>query len=231
MELKYTRKNVYKEADGAELEKIYDFAEGYKHFLDNSKTERDASVEAEKLALENGFKPFSFSEKLKAGDKRYFLNRGKNIFLIKVGKEDVAKDGIRIMVAHVDSPRLDLKPNPMYEEAGLCYLKTHYYGGIKKYQWTAIPLALHGVVMLPGGKKKGVCIGEEDSDPIFYITDLLPHLASEQSQKTLGKAIEGENLNAVVGGLPAVDCGEDEKETVKAAVLKLLNKNSIVRVR
>ena len=116
MELKYTRKNVYKEADGAELEKIYDFAEGYKHFLDNSKTERDASVEAEKLALENGFKPFSFSEKLKAGDKRYFLNRGKNIFLIKVGKEDVAKDGIRIMVAHVDSPRLDLKPNPMYEE-------------------------------------------------------------------------------------------------------------------
>ena len=207
MELKYTRKNVYKEADGAELEKIYDFAEGYKHFLDNSKTERDASVEAEKLALENGFKPFSFSEKLKAGDKRYFLNRGKNIFLIKVGKEDVAKDGIRIMVAHVDSPRLDLKPNPMYEEAGLCYLKTHYYGGIKKYQWTAIPLALHGVVMLPGGKKKDVCIGEEDSDPIFYITDLLPHLASEQSQKTLGKAIEGENLNAVVGGLPAVDCG------------------------
>lgn len=224
MELKYTRKNVYKEADGAELEKIYDFAEGYKHFLDNSKTERDASVEAEKLALENGFKPFSFSEKLKAGDKRYFLNRGKNIFLIKVGKEDVAKDGIRIMVAHVDSPRLDLKPNPMYEEAGLCYLKTHYYGGIKKYQWTAIPLALHGVVMLPGGKKKDICIGEEDSDPIFYITDLLPHLASEQSQKTLGKAIEGENLNAVVGGLPAVDCGEDEKETVKAAVLNLLNK-------
>lgn len=224
MELKYTRKNVYKEADGAELEKIYDFAEGYKHFLDNSKTERDASVEAEKLALENGFKPFSFSEKLKAGDKRYFLNRGKNIFLIKVGKEDVAKDGIRIMVAHVDSPRLDLKPNPMYEEAGLCYLKTHYYGGIKKYQWTAIPLALHGVVMLPGGKKKDVCIGEEDSDPIFYITDLLPHLASEQSQKTLGKAIEGENLNAVVGGFPAVDCGEDEKETVKAAVLNLLNK-------
>lgn len=112
----------------------------------------------------------------------------------------------------------------MYEEAGLCYLKTHYYGGIKKYQWTAIPLALHGVVMLPGGKKKDVCIGEEDSDPIFYITDLLPHLASEQSQKTLGKAIEGENLNAVVGGLPAVDCGEDEKETVKAAVLNLLNK-------
>lgn len=223
MELKYTRKNVYKEADGAELEKIYAFAEEYKHFLDNSKTERDASAQAEKLALENGFKPFSFSEKLKAGDKRYFLNRGKNIFLIRVGKEDVAKDGIRIMVAHVDSPRLDLKPNPMYEEAGLCYLKTHYYGGIKKYQWTAIPLALHGAVMLAGGKKVDVCVGEDEADPVFYITDLLPHLASEQSQKTLGKAIEGENLNAVIGGLPAVG-EEEDKESVKTAVLNLLNK-------
>ena len=119
MELKYTRKNVFKEADGAELEKIYEFAEGYKTFLDNSKTERDASGLAKKLAEENGFKPFSFSEKLKAGDKRYFLNRDKNIFLIRVGKEDVAKDGLRIMIAHVDSPRLDLKPNPMYEESGL----------------------------------------------------------------------------------------------------------------
>ena len=154
MDLKYTRKNVYKEADGKELKNIYDFAEGYKKFLDNSKTERDASREAEKLALENGFKPFSFAEKLKAGDKRYFLNRDKNIFLIRVGKEDVSKDGIRIMVAHVDSPRLDLKPNPMYEDAGLCYLKTHYYGGIKKYMCTAMPLALHGVVMLNGVMNK-----------------------------------------------------------------------------
>ncbi len=223
MELKYTRKNVYKEADGKELEKIYEFAEGYKAFLDKSKTERGASAEACRLAEENGFKPFSFNEKLKAGDKRYFLNRGKNIFLIRVGTEDVAKDGIRIMVAHVDSPRLDLKPNPMYEEAGLCYFKTHYYGGIKKYQWTALPLALHGVVMLRGGEKKEICVGEDDNDPIFYITDLLPHLAQEQSQKTLGKAIDGESLNAVIGGLPSVE-DEEEKESVKAAVLKLLNK-------
>ena len=223
MELKYTRKNVYKEADGKELEKIYEFAEGYKAFLDKSKTERGASAEACRLAEENGFKPFSFNEKLKAGHKRYFLNRGKNIFLIRVGTEDVAKDGIRIMVAHVDSPRLDLKPNPMYEEAGLCYFKTHYYGGIKKYQWTALPLALHGVVMLRGGEKKEICVGEDDNDPIFYITDLLPHLAQEQSQKTLGKAIDGESLNAVIGGLPSVE-DEEEKESVKAAVLKLLNK-------
>ena len=223
MELKYTRKNVFKEADGAELEKIYEFAEGYKTFLDNSKTERDASGLAKKLAEENGFKPFSFSEKLKAGDKRYFLNRDKNIFLIRVGKEDVAKDGLRIMIAHVDSPRLDLKPNPMYEESGLCYLNTHYYGGIKKYQWTAIPLALHGVVMLRGGERKEICVGEDDNDPVFYITDLLPHLSQEQSQKVVSKAIDGENLNAIIGGLPSVG-EEDEKECVKSAVLKLLNK-------
>ena len=223
MELKYTRKNVYKEADGKELESIYEFSEGYKKFLDSSKTERGASETARKLAEEHGFKPFSFSEKLKHGDKRYFVNRGKNIFLIKVGKEDVEKDGIRIMVAHVDSPRLELKPNPMYEEAGLCYLKTHYYGGIKKYQWTATPLALHGVVMLRGGEKKEICVGEDENDPVFYITDLLPHLAAEQSAKTMSKAIDGENLNAVIGGLPEVG-DEEEKECVKSAVLKLLNK-------
>ncbi|MDE5667315.1 MAG: aminopeptidase [Clostridia bacterium] len=224
MDLKYKRKNVYEEADGKKLEEIYDFAEGYKTFLDNSKTERDASVMAQKLAEENGFKPFSFSEKLKAGDKRYFINRHKNVFLIKVGTEDVSKDGIRIMVAHVDSPRLDLKPNPMYEESGLCYFKTHYYGGIKKYQWTAIPLALHGVVVLRGGKRVEICVGEDEGDPVFYITDLLPHLAAEQSAKPLSKAIEGESLNAVVGGLPAVGEDEEKKDAVKSAVLNLLNK-------
>ncbi len=223
MELKYTRKNVYKEADGKELKKIYEFGEAYKKFLDNSKTERDAAIEAKREAEAHGFKPFSFSEKLKAGDKRYFINREKNVFLISVGTEDVAKDGVRIMVAHVDSPRLDLKPNPMYEESGLCYLKTHYYGGIKKYQWTALPLALHGVVMLRGGEKKSIVVGEDENDPIFYITDILPHLGAEQAAKTLGKAIDPESLNAVVGGLPAVD-DEEDKECVKLAVLKLLNK-------
>lgn len=224
MDLKYTRKNVYKESDGKQLEKIYAFAEDYKKFLDSSKTERDAAVTAKKLAEEQGFKPFSFSEKLKAGDKRYFINRHKNVFLIKVGKENVAKDGVRIMVAHVDSPRLDLKPNPMYEDSGLCYLKTHYYGGIKKYQWTSIPLALHGVVMLRGGERKEICIGEDESDPIFYITDLLPHLSQEQNAKTLAKAIDGESLNAVIGGLPAVsEDDEEDKEAVKTAILNLLN--------
>ncbi len=225
MDLKYKRKNVYEEADGNKLEEIYNFAEGYKAFLDNSKTERDASVTAQKLAEENGFKPFSFSEKLKAGDKRYFINRHKNVFLIKVGTEDVAKDGVRIMVAHVDSPRLDLKPNPMYEDSGLCYFKTHYYGGIKKYQWTAIPLALHGVAVLRGGKRVEICVGEDDGDPVFYITDILPHLGAEQAAKTLGKAIDGESLNAVIGGLPVVsEDEEDKKDPVKTAVLNLLNR-------
>ena len=225
MDLKYERKNVYKQADAKELEKIYEFSEGYKKFLDNSKTERDAAITAKKLAEENGFKPFSFSEKLKAGDKRYFINRNKNVFLIRVGKESVAEHGVRIMVAHVDSPRLDLKPNPMFEDSGMCFLKTHYYGGIKKYQWTALPLALHGVVMLPGGKVKEVCVGEDENDPIFYITDLLPHLAGEQVTKPAAKVIDGENLNAIIGGLPAVgEEDEKDKECIKNAILKLLNK-------
>ncbi len=222
MELKYDRKNVYKQADGNTLKGIYDFGEGYKEFLNNAKTERDASHTAEQLAKEQGFTPFSFSEKLKPGDKRYYINRHKNIFLIKVGTEDVAKDGVRIMVAHVDSPRLDLKPNPMFEANGLCYFKTHYYGGIKKYQWPTIPLALHGVVMLRGGGRKEICIGEDENDPIFYITDILPHLGRQQNEKTVGKAVSAESLNAVVGGLPTVD--GDEKEAVKDYVLNLLNK-------
>ncbi len=223
MELKYTRKNVYKEVDGKELEAIYNYAEGYKSFLNNSKTERDAARAAEKLALEKGYAPFSFGEKLKPGDKRYFINRHKNVFLIKVGTESVEENGIRIMVAHVDSPRLDLKPNPIYEDSGLCYFKTHYYGGIKKYQWTTIPLALHGVVMLPGGKSVEVCVGEDESDPVFCITDILPHLGAEQASKTLASAISGESLNAVIGGLPSVG-DEEDKEAVKSAILKLLNK-------
>lgn len=222
MELKYTRKNAYELADGEQLDKIYAFAEDYKSFLNLSKTERGAACEARKQAEKHGYTPFTFSEKLKAGDKRYFINRGKNVFLIRIGEEDVSRCGIRIMVAHVDSPRLDLKPNPLYEENGLCYFKTHYYGGIKKYQWAALPLALHGVVMLPGGVKKEICVGEEEGDPVFYITDLLPHLGAEQGAKTLDKGVDGESLNAVAGGLPAV--GETEGEPVKTAVLKLLNK-------
>jgi aspartyl aminopeptidase len=220
MQYEYVRKNAYKEADKKTLKEIFEYAEGYKKFLNTSKTERGASATAKALCEANGYKSYSFGDKIKAGDKLYFINRDKNIFIIKVGTNDIAKHGIKIMAAHVDSPRLDLKPNPLYEDGGIAFLKTHYYGGIKKYQWTTIPLTLEGVVVLRGGKKINVSVGDEEGDPIFYITDLLPHLSQLQNEKNLGKAIDGENLNAVVGNIPSAD---EEKEGVKAAVLKLLN--------
>ncbi len=220
MDFEYQRKNAYKEADEKELEAIFSYAEGYKEFLFTSKTERGATATAKALADKRGYKQYMFGDKVKAGDKLYFINRDKNIFLIKVGKNDISKHGVKIMAAHVDSPRLDLKPNPLFEEGGLAFFKTHYYGGIKKYQWTTIPLALHGVVVLPGGKRVKVCVGEEEGDPIFYITDLLPHLSQEQNTKPLNAAIKGENLNAVVGGI--AENGEGD-ECVKSAVLKLLH--------
>ncbi len=217
MEYEYKRRNAFKEGRQKE---IFEFAEGYKAFLDTSKTERDACRTAAAEAEKAGFKPFSFSEKLKAGDKRYFANRDKNLFLLKVGEEDVEKCGVRIMVAHADSPRLDLKPNPLYESDEIAYLKTHYYGGIKKYQWTTIPLALHGTIITKDGKKTDLSLGEGENDPVFCVSDLLPHLSGEQNSKALGKAITGENLNVVIGGVPAEG---EEKKAVKAAVLKILH--------
>ena len=160
MEFEYKRKNYYEEADENELKAIFAYAEGYKQFLYTSKTERGATATAKKLCEERGYKPYSFGDKIKAGDKLYFVNRDKNIFIIRVGGKDVAKHGVKIMAAHVDSPRLDLKPNPVFADGGISFLKTHYYGGIKKYQWTTIPLALHGVVVLKGGKCMNVCLGE-----------------------------------------------------------------------
>lgn len=220
MNYEYKRKNVYKEADETMLRAIDEYAEDYKKFLFTSKTERGAAHTAKALAEAKGYKPFTFGDKVKAGDKLYFINRDKNIFLMRIGKNDLEKRGIKIMVAHVDSPRLDLKPNPLFEDGDISFLKTHYYGGIKKYQWTTIPLALHGVVMLPEGKKVEICVGEEESDPIFYITDLLPHLSQEQNTKPLGSAILGENLNAIIATMPDKN---EEKEAVKAAVLNLLH--------
>lgn len=219
MDYEYKRKNYYKEADKEELKAIFDYAEGYKKFLFTSKTERGATATAEKLCKERGYKPYMFGDRIKAGDKLYFINRDKNIFIVRVGTNDVAKHGVKIMAAHVDSPRLDLKPNPVFEDGGMAFFKTHYYGGIKKYQWLTIPLALHGVAVLRGGKRVNVCIGEEEDDPVFYISDLLPHLSQEQNTKPLGTAIKGENLNAVLTSIP---CGEEE-EGVKCAALRLLH--------
>ena len=220
MDLTYKRQNVYAAADKDELKRIFDYAEGYKKFLDDGKTEREAVAETVKMAESAGYKPYNLGDKINKGDKLYYNNRGKGLFMLRAGKADLAKNGVRILVAHIDSPRLDLKQVPLYEKANTAYLKTHYYGGIKKYHWLTIPLALHGTVVLKNGKKLFVNIGESESDPVFYITDLLPHLSQELNRKTIAEGFEAENLNIIVGGIPVK--GED-KDAVKKGVLALLN--------
>ncbi len=220
MELTYKRKNVYASADENELKAIGDYAEGYKKFLDNGKTEREAVSETVAMIEKEGYKPYALGDKINAGDKLYYNNRGKGLFIIRAGNADVEKNGVRILVAHVDSPRLDLKQVPLYEKSELAYLKTHYYGGIKKYQWLTIPLALHGVVVLKDGSKLDVKVGEDDNDPVFYITDLLPHLSQELNTKTIADGFKAENLNLLVGGIPAKD---EEGDAVKKGVLAILN--------
>ncbi len=221
MDLTYERKNVFNEVSEAEQKKIFDYAEGYKKFLDNGKTERETVTETVELAEKSGYKEYVLGAEIKPGDKLYYNNRGKSLYLIKAGKADLAKNGIRILVAHVDSPRLDLKQVPLYEKSDLCYLKTHYYGGIKKYQWMTVPLALHGVIVRADGTKIDVKIGEEETDPIFYVTDLLPHLSQEQSEKKVSTAFNAEKLNVLIGSIPLRD---EEKDAVKKNVLALLNK-------
>ena len=216
----YKRTNVYETADEKTMKAIFDYAEGYKKFLGECKTEREACAYIVEEAEKKGYKPFDFSEKVKKGDKLYYNNRGKAVFIIKIGTGDIKKDGIRIVGAHIDNPRLDLKQVPLYEDNGVAFAKTHYYGGIRKYQWATIPLALHGVVAKKNGEVVTVKIGEEDSDPVFYVSDLLPHLAAKQNAKTLGEAIEGENLNIWLGNIPYGE-KEDDK-TVKKNLLKIL---------
>ena len=216
----YKRTNVYETADKKTMKAIFDYAEGYKKFLGECKTEREACAYIVEEAEKKGYKQFDFSEKVKKGDKLYYNNRGKAVFIIKIGTGDIKKDGIRIVGSHIDNPRLDLKQVPLYEDNGVAFAKTHYYGGIRKYQWATIPLALHGVVAKKNGEVVTVKIGEEDSDPVFYVSDLLPHLAAKQNAKTLGEAIEGENLNIWLGNIPYGE-KEDDK-TVKKNLLKIL---------
>ncbi len=222
-ELAYKRTNVYEKADEKLLKEIFEYAEGYKTFLDEGKTEREVCAYVAEAAKAKGYKPFEFGMQLKAGDKVYYNNRGKNIYLIKMGKADVAKDGIRIIASHIDSPRIDLKQVPLYEAEGIALGKTHYYGGIRKYQWATIPLALHGTVALKDGTKLNVKTGEDKNDPVFYISDLLPHLAAKQNVKPLGEAIEGEGLNIWFGNIPYTAAKDDKDKTVKENVLKILN--------
>ncbi len=196
------------------------FAEGYKVFLNNAKTEREATAIILEKAVNEGYTEFDPVKKYAPGDKIYFVNREKAIILAVIGKKSVI-EGTRIAAAHIDSPRLDLKPNPLYETEDLALFKTHYYGGIKKYQWVAIPLALHGVIVKADGTKVQVKIGEEDGEPKFVISDILPHLGAEQGKRTLSEGIQGEELNVIVGSRPFK--ADEGSELVKLNVLKLLN--------
>ena len=215
------KKNIYDVADDQKKAKIFEFSEGYKSFLDMAKTEREASSAAIEAAKSYGFTEYKLGDPLKAGDKKYYNNRGKSIYVFKVGTKPLNEEGIRILAAHIDSPRIDLKQVPLYEDSGMAFFKTHYYGGIRKYQWLAIPLALHGVIIKNDGTEVNIRIGDEESDPVFYINDLLPHLAQDQASKPLGSAVNAENLNILVGGMPLKE-GEGDG-SVKLNVLKLLN--------
>ncbi|MCI8640425.1 MAG: aminopeptidase [Clostridia bacterium] len=218
--LTYKKVNGWETTDTRQKETIFNFSKDYMNFLNKAKTEREFVVEAVKMARENGYKDISEFEHLEPGDKVYFVNREKSMYLSIIGTEDI-ENGLHIIGSHVDSPRLDLKPNPLYEDTDMAYFKTHYYGGIKKYQWTTIPLSIHGVMVKPNGEKITVNIGEDENDPIFTITDLLPHLAQEQMEKKLKNGIDGENLNILIGGMPYSD--ENAKEKVKLNILNILN--------
>lgn len=219
-ELLYAPKNGYDRISGDELQACRAFCDRYIDFMNKAKTEREAVVETVRLAELAGFKPFIRGQTLLSGDKVYRVNRDKSVIFAVIGKKTLA-NGANIAAAHIDSPRLDLKPNPLYEDSELAFFKTHYYGGIKKYQWTTIPLALHGVVVLKDGSVLDVRIGEEKDDPVFTITDLLIHLAADQMKKTISEGITGEGLNAITGSRPVSEEGGSEK--VKLAVMMLLN--------
>ena len=212
-------KNGYDRIDTDERIAMETYCSGYMDFLNEARTEREAVRYAVAKAKENGFKAYEPGMQLQAGDRIYRINRGKALMLAVIGRESIEK-GCVIAGAHVDSPRLDLKQIPLYEQDELCYFRTHYYGGIKKYQWVTIPLELHGVVALKSGETVDVCIGREPGEPKFVITDLLPHLAADQMKKTMAEGITGEGLNLLIGSAPYADDGKDR---VKLAVLSLLN--------
>lgn len=211
--------NAWKKYAG-NLDPVMNFGKDYIDFMTLSKTERETVDNSIEIAEKAGFKDLNTVSELKVGDKVYFNNRGKSLFLFVVGKEDLAK-GLNILGAHVDSPRLDLKQHPLYEDSGLVLLDTHYYGGIKKYQWVAQPLALHGVVCKKDGSLVKVVIGESEDDPVVGVSDLLIHLAADQMKKTGSNVVEGEDLNVLFGSIPTTT-EEDEKELVKKNILNLL---------
>ena len=209
----------YKLSDD-ELKNIFQYADEYMYYLNTSKTEKEIVKNSKEILLKNGYVDISEKQELQAGDKIFFVNRGRCVYAAVIGEEDIER-GLRVVAAHCDSPRIDLKLNPLYEDSELALFKTHYYGGIKKYQWTNIPLSIHGTIFKPNGEKVTICIGEKENEPIITICDLLPHLAMEQMDRKLKDGVQGEELNPVVGSIP-YDC-EGITEKVKLNILKLLN--------
>ena len=215
-------KNAWNKYNAKQVKEVFKFCEGYKNFMSTCKTERECVTEVIKLVKAEGYKDIhdiiKNKKKLKPGDKVFANNKGKTIALFIIGNEPM-ENGLKILGAHIDSPRLDAKQNPLYEDSGLALLDTHYYGGIKKYQWVTLPLALHGVVVKKDGTVIDICIGEDESDPVVGVSDLLVHLAGDQMGKKGDKVIEGEDLNVLVGSMPLKGT---EKEAVKANILKIL---------
>jgi aspartyl aminopeptidase len=224
-DLSFEKKNAWLSLGDEEKSRVFAMGEAYKNFIDKAKTEREAAALIAAMAQEEGFVPvedyLSGKVPLAAGSKVCAVNKDKSVILMVMGTAPLSK-GMRIVGAHIDSPRLDLKPVPLYEDADLALMKTHYYGGVKKYQWASTALALHGVVMKKDGGRIQISIGEREEDPVFYISDLLPHLAKDQMQKKASEVIEGEDLNIIAGNIPLE--GED-KHPVKEAVLKILKEN------
>ena len=217
--LYYTPKTAAETLSVEETAQADAYCVGYMQYLDNAKTEREAVTEAIAQAEKNGFVAYKRGQALKAGDRVYYNNRGKSLFLAVIGEKSI-EEGVSIAAAHIDSPRLDLKPNPLYEDNDLAYLDTHYYGGIKKYQWVAIPLSLHGVLVKKDGTVVTVAIGDKPEDPVLCVTDLLPHLAADQMKRPAPELIKGEDLNVLIGSRPFLD--DEGSESVKLNILNIL---------
>ena len=224
------RKNAWKTYTAEQLDELHYLCEGYKAYISDNKTERECCDAAVEMAREGGYvelgEAVAAGKQLKAGDKVYVVNRGKSLMLVNLGTDDL-ETGVNILGAHIDSPRMDLKQNPLEEKNDLLTLDTHYYGGIKKYQWVTIPLAIHGVVAKKDGSNVNVCVGEDEGDPVFCVTDLLIHLSQEQLTKEASKVIDGEMLDVLCGGRPVVIEGDDakkadDKDLVKKGVLAIL---------
>ena len=219
-QLFYDKKTGFDRLTDEDKQGIQTYAEGYKKFLDESKTERDAVLEIARLAESKGFRAWTRDDTLRPGDKIYRINRHKGIMLAVIGEKSLA-EGVRLTAAHLDAPRVDIRTVPLYEDNGMAFFKTHYYGGIKKYQWPTVPLSLHGVIIKADGTKVTVNIGEDENDPVFCVSDLLPHLADEQYKRPAPKLIKGEELNIIIGSRPFRD--DEGSELVKLNIMLILN--------